>query len=159
MCLCGTLLALLKNPRHTALCGVIKYSMKLGLALEQRSHRITQMTAAFPEARVPVPPGIAELLTGIPDRRDRHVLAAAICGHAQVIVTGNTKDFPAQYLAKFDMLCHSADEFLIHLLSLDPHLVVQKLDAQAANIGRKRRDVLVTLKRVAPKFVERAEAF
>ena len=47
----------------------------------------------------------APLITSIqlPDERDRHVLAAAIRGNADAIVSLNTKDFPASVLATFDI--------------------------------------------------------
>lgn len=34
----------------------------------------------------------------MPDENDRHVLAAAVRGEAQVIVTMNLKDFPSEIL-------------------------------------------------------------
>lgn len=48
----------------------------------------------------------------LPDEKDKHILAAAIKCHAQVIVTENKKDFPADYLATFDIETKSTDEFL-----------------------------------------------
>lgn len=52
--------------------------------------------------------GILEL----PDPNDRHVLAAAIKGRADVIVTGNLKDFPRSKLAPWGIEAQHPDEFL-----------------------------------------------
>jgi hypothetical protein len=116
------------------------------------------MQISFPEALVSSPPDLETALTGIPDENDRHVLAAAITGHAHVIVTNNLKDFPLDYLAQFDILCHSADDFLIHQFHLNPYLVLEKLDSQAVNIRRQRKQILASLRVLAPKFVDIVEA-
>jgi hypothetical protein len=108
---------------------------------------------------VQIPPSFADSLTGIPDVDDRHVLAAAITGRAHVIVTSNIKHFPEEYLADFDILCHSPDDFLIHQFHLNPYQILEKLDAQAIAIRRRRPQVLTSLEKVAPKFVALIHAF
>ena len=117
------------------------------------------MRIAFPEACVPTPDCLESSLSGIPDPNDRHVLASAIAGHAHVIVTSDVKHFPAHYLAQFDILCHSADEFLIHQFHLKPYLVVEKLDEQAINIKRVREDLVPSLKITAPGFCALVEQY
>ena len=162
MCLCDTLLRLAKDPAmyrplwSSEILREVGNAMenKLKLTTAQREYRITQMQAVFPEALVQPPPCLADALTGIPDENDRHVLAAAITGHAHVIVTNNIKDFPPEYLVQFDILCQSADDFLIHLFHLNPYLVFERLDAQAVNIRRERKDVLSSLRVITPKFVD-----
>jgi hypothetical protein len=102
---------------------------------------------------------LASALTGIPDENDRHVLAAAITGQAHVMVTNNLKDFPSDYLKQFDILCHSADDFLIHQFHLNQYLVLERFDAQAVNIRRTRSEILATLRASAPNFVEIVESY
>ena len=48
----------------------------------------------------------------LPDRDDRHVVAAAIRCAAQYIVTENIKDFPEDVLAEMDLERGTADGFL-----------------------------------------------
>ena len=54
----------------------------------------------------------------LPDPDDRHVLAAAIVGRCDVIVTQNLKDFPEEALARFEIEVQHPDEFLCNHLSL-----------------------------------------
>ena len=59
----------------------------------------------------------------LPDPNDRHVLAAAICARADVIVTFNTRDFPHNAIAAFGVEAQHPDEFVLHLLDLAPGIV------------------------------------
>ncbi len=54
----------------------------------------------------------------LPDPNDRHVLAAAIRGRADVIVTYNLTDFPDKALQKYGITPQHPDEFLLHLFNL-----------------------------------------
>jgi predicted nucleic acid-binding protein len=56
----------------------------------------------------------------LPDSDDRHVLAAAIKGHAEVIVTFNLADFPSATLAQYGIEAQHPDTFLGALLEIDP---------------------------------------
>lgn len=47
----------------------------------------------------------------LPDEGDRHVLAAAIACAADVIVTHNTRDFPADTLSNFFLRAMTPDDF------------------------------------------------
>lgn len=48
----------------------------------------------------------------LPDPDDRHVLAAAIIGCADLIVTANLKDFPEEILAPYEIQAMHPDDFL-----------------------------------------------
>jgi predicted nucleic acid-binding protein len=49
----------------------------------------------------------------LPDPDDRHVLAAAIHGHADVIVTFNLDDFPAGVLQRYGVEALHPDQFIV----------------------------------------------
>ncbi|MBI3555743.1 MAG: PIN domain-containing protein [Deltaproteobacteria bacterium] len=51
---------------------------------------------------------------------DRHVVAAAIVGSAELIVTYNLKDFPKAELSKFNLEAIHPDDFLSDQADLDP---------------------------------------
>jgi predicted nucleic acid-binding protein len=80
------------------------------------------MDKALPDALVA---GYEHLVDSIelPDRDDRHVLAAAIHCRANVIVTLNLGDFPAQALGKFSIEAQHPDDFVLALLESFPDLV------------------------------------
>ncbi len=69
--------------------------------------------------------GFEDLIDGLhlPDPNDRHVLAAAIRGRADVIVTANLRHFPSRVLGQFGIEPQHPDEFIVCLLDLAPHLV------------------------------------
>jgi hypothetical protein len=70
--------------------------------------------------------GYEELIEALhlPDPNDRHVLAAAIRGRADVIVTFNVRHFPPEVLSAFEIEGQNPDEFIKHLLDLSPTTVV-----------------------------------
>ena len=54
----------------------------------------------------------------LPDPQDRHVLAVAIAGHADAIVTFNLDDFPQERLDPFNIEVQHPDRFVNNQLSL-----------------------------------------
>lgn len=82
--------------------------------------------------------GYEELIDGLvlPDPDDRHVLAVAIRCGAQVIVTNNIRDFPANALATYGIEAQTADEFVINLCDLAPAVVGTVVQIQAAALRR-----------------------
>lgn len=63
----------------------------------------------------------------LPDPDDRHVLAAAIRGRADVIVTYNLKDFPGEAVAAYGIAVQHPDEFLTHTFDFAPGVVLSAL--------------------------------
>jgi hypothetical protein len=76
------------------------------------------MDAAIHDAAIT---GYMDLIEGLtlPDPEDRHVLAAAIVGGADVIVTLNLKHFPAESLEPYGIEAQHPDTFLVHQRGLD----------------------------------------
>ena len=73
-----------------------------------------ERTRALMDAHVPdsMVTGYEKLIEGLdlPDPDDRHVLAAAIRGRADVIVTCNLKDFPPEKLAPYRRIMTVPDQ-------------------------------------------------
>ena len=78
----------------------------------------------------------------LPDSNDRHVLAAAIVGQCDVIVTFNLKDFPKKELEPFNIEAQHPDEFIYHLCDLAPlriytsaKIIRQRLNNPPKSVG------------------------
>jgi predicted nucleic acid-binding protein len=125
---------------------------RLGYSREQRDRRLAAMTKAFPESLVQIPAKLDSFWC--PDAKDRHVLAAAVRGQANAIVTRNTKHFPQDCIEEYGLLCQTPDDFLIHQFYLNPPLVVDKLDQQAAVRQKTRGDLIQSLQKVTPQFAD-----
>lgn len=67
----------------------------------------------------------------LPDPDDRHVLAAAIKGRCDLILTLNLKDFPPEIIEPYGIEAQHPDDFINHLIDLSPATV-----ANAAKIHR-----------------------
>ena len=166
MPLCETLLRLAEEPALYRPLWSDSILQEVGTALERMKYnseqvkrRLDAMRSTFPEAFVPIPDDLIQALTCIPDPKDRHVLAAAIRGKADAILTLNDRDFPAECLAQYEIDRMSPDEFLIHQYHLNPGAVLDKLDAQAVAIRETREAVTRRFRErfQAPKFADLVE--
>jgi hypothetical protein len=98
----------------------IAAASKLGIAAEGAALAAqAEMAARFPAARVGPAPE-AEAAMPLPDPADAHVLAAAVAGRADLLLTFNLRDFPRRVLARHGMEPRHPDGFLWELLSLAP---------------------------------------
>lgn len=100
---------------------------------DQAAHRIDCMERAFPDAMVE---GHEDLVPAMRvSEGDRHVLAAAVVGRADVIVTDNIRHFPDAACDPYGVEVQSADVFLTHALSLYPRFAADVFLAQVAISG------------------------
>lgn len=119
--------------------------------------RVQMMASTFEDASVLGWEAVSAGLD-LPDPDDRHVLAAAITGGAQAIVTFNLKDFPARALEPGGIPVRHPDDFLLDQLDLLPGRVLQLLTEQAADLQHPPTDlagVLNALQRCGvPNFAD-----
>ena len=141
---------------------------------------LDEMSRALREERLDIPPAAADYLVGeirrafpealvegyeqlVPamtnSEEDRHVLAAAARGGAQVIVTWNISDFPESSRESYGIDLQSPDEFACHTWSLAPRVVADILKEQALALKDppvRLGELLEILDRQLPKFVKMA---
>lgn len=73
---------------------------------------LAMMAARWPAGVVgPGDPGLHDL----PDAADRHVLAAALAGGADILLTLNLRDFPRRALAQHGLRALTPDDFAMEL--------------------------------------------
>ncbi|MDJ1008724.1 MAG: PIN domain-containing protein [Paracoccaceae bacterium] len=107
---------------------------------------IAALRARFPGAEIAPDPGV-EAGLHLPDPDDAHVLAAAIAGQAEALLTFNTRDFPLRALAAHGILRRHPDEFLLEAHAALPGRVERLVAAVEADIaatgaGLSRRGLL-----------------
>lgn len=81
------------------------------------------------------------------DQNDRHVLAAAICARADVIITFNLSDFPPESVEIYGIEAQHPDEFISHLIDLASPLVykaIQEIQTRLKNPPRTINELLKT---------------
>lgn len=97
---------------------------KLGPTGEPQARgEIALLQAAWPKSVVTWKPSLEDRLY-LPDENDVHVLAAAIAGSSDAIVTVNAKDFPRHTLAEEGLERIAPDELLRGCWGEDPDGVV-----------------------------------
>lgn len=111
-------------------------TVKLGPRAEAIARgEIAAARAAFPRALVPADPARAARLW-LPDPGDVHVLATALSGRADAILTFNAADFPRGLLAGEGLLRFDPDGFLTALAERAPGPMREVAAAIAAEATR-----------------------
>lgn len=109
--------------------------------------------------------GYQQFVDGIdlPDADDRHVVAAAIKGQAEGIITFNLKDFPEESLSPLGLCAIHPDMFLSDMFELDPSRAI--LAAQRQRRSLKNPPMSVNeyldslLRQKLPTFVSKLRKF
>ena len=118
------------------------------------------MNEVFSDALVT---GYEPLIEGMTNNKgDRHVLAAAVIGRADVIVTNNVRHFPGSALDPLNIEALKPDRFLCLQYDLAPPLMLDLVKRQSAETGRSPGKPRLSLSELleclckagAPRFVE-----
>jgi predicted nucleic acid-binding protein len=121
---------------------------------------IALLRAAWPEAEVTVDPA-TEARLWLPDASDVHVLAAAIDGRADILLTLNLRDFPKRTLDADAILLRDPDVFLLDRMETAPHAVrgtIARVHAEAERLSGETMPVRALLKRARLPRVAKALA-
>lgn len=131
---------------------------KVGISSEQAARRVSTMRQAFGAAAL-----VDDFEHLIPDMtcdaKDRHVLAAALRGGADTLVTFNRKDFPPESTDGHGITVVHPDMFLVRLLAEHPNDVVAALERGTAALHKHpqtMREFLASLTPTVPIFANMA---
>ncbi len=111
-------------------------ALKLGpTGQAQAEAEIALLRAAWPGNELPPAPG-AEARLWLPDPADIHVLAIAVAGSADAIVTMNARDFPRGTLAEEGLERVTPDALLMDCFLQDPEGVAEAAKGVLAQANR-----------------------
>jgi predicted nucleic acid-binding protein len=125
----------------------IAVARNLGLEAEQTVVTAqAELREDWPAAVVVPDPAVEDEIT-LPDPADAHVLAGAIAGQAQILVTFNLRDFPRRKLSAWEIETRHPDSLLWQAVSDDPTRVVGALTKIAEEGGIAPDTLPTALKR------------
>lgn len=131
---------------------------KVGISSEQAARRVGTMRRGFGAAAL-----VDDFEHLIPDMtcgvKDRHVLAAAVRGAADTLVTFNLKDFPPDSTDGHGIKVVHPDLFLTRLLAERPNDVIAALERGSAALRQPpqtMREFLASLTPTVPMFANMA---
>lgn len=118
------------------------------LKVDRLSKTLEKMENAIPDSIIT---GYERFIDTIelPDPTDRHVVAAALVGHADAIVTFNLKDFPTSALEPLGLEAQHPDDFVVNQL----HLNV----TEALKAVKTQRNSLINPKQTAQQLLSTFE--
>lgn len=109
---------------------------------------LDEFTAHFPDAEVTDYEAFIDVLD-LPDPDDRHVLAAAIVGRCNGIVTANLKHFPEATVSKYGIEVVHPDDFIVNIIDLDT--------SKAIGACKRHREAMTKSRPTVDQYLERFE--
>lgn len=108
---------------------------------------------SFPEAMITGYDDLIKLMEN--EKKDRHVLAAAVREKLDLIVTFNLKDFKETHLKRWGIRAVHPQDYLLTLYSMNPALVIKRVSQIAQKKGTDIEDVIIELGKAVPLFSSR----
>ncbi len=125
---------------------------KIGLAPAKTAYLERELLRHFPDSWVT---GFDPLIRRMSnDKKDRHVLAAAVRAGAQTIVTFNKRHFPPASTLRWNLVAAGPATFLEDLYLNTPSTVRERIQEQATNLGRSIGAQLDVLAQAVPSFAD-----
>ena len=76
----------------------------------------------------------------LPDLNDRHVLAAAITGECDAIITLNNKDFPKQILDQYGLKRVDPDHLILDYLKDDDTMIIEIVKCLLIKVNKELKE-------------------
>lgn len=129
------------------------HTKKLGWTAEVADAFQQALKESFPEAMITGFDHLIKLMEN--DKKDRHVLAAAVREKLDLIITFNLKDFKEEHISSWGIRAVHPQDYLLTLYSMNPALVVKRISQIAKKKGTDIEDVIIELGKAMPLFSSR----
>jgi predicted nucleic acid-binding protein len=127
------------------------------LTREQLDRTKALMNDAVPDCLVTGHEFLIETIE-LPDPNDRHVVAAAIHGQANAIVTANLVDFPAHLLAPHNLEAIHPDDFITNQIDLNEATVLRAVQTCRRRLKAPEKSVDQYLERLLTQSLPKTVA-
>lgn len=112
---------------------------------QQLAQKTDQMNLAYPDALIDGYQPFVDALE-LPDPDDRHVLAAAIVGKCNGLITANLRDFPSEIAEPLAIEVVHPDDFIVNIIDLHP--------SRALAACKRHRRAMTKAKPTAEQFLQ-----
>jgi len=129
------------------------HTLKLGWDKKLAKAFQKALKESFPEAMITDYDNLTDLMGN--EKKDRHVLAAAVKEKLDLIITFNLKDFKHEHLAPWNIRAIHPQEYLLTLYGMNPALIIKRVSQIAKKKGIDIEDVIFELGKALPLFSAR----
>lgn len=129
------------------------HTQKLGWDKELAKAFQKALKESFPEAMITGYDDLIDLMGN--EKKDRHVLAAAVKEKLDLIITFNLKDFKVEHLSPWNIRAIHPQEYLLTLYGMNPALIIKRVSQIAKKKDSDIEDVIFELGKALHLFSAR----